>query len=256
MACVNHPDVAHVTRCHNSRRAVCPDCFGMLEGRKICGRCKSEAVRRVERGGRLETGQRSPSPWEQDKSLASLVETTRLALLSPRNFYCGLALEGSGFWSYAFAIGWPMTILSNLIAFLVAALSFGQSPFTAFGGAAAWTFLAIVMVGAPLWLAISVAVYSGVWHLFLRMLGGATGRLETTARVVGFAQSVLVFNWIPIVGPFVALIWQAVLVVVGLRDMHGTTTGKALAAVLLPLILCGGFMALMFAVAFMARPGP
>jgi hypothetical protein len=256
MACVNHPDVPEVTRCDNCRRMVCADCFVMIEGRKLCGRCKAEAVRRVERGGRLETGRRSPSPWEQEKSLASLVETTRQVLVTPRDFYSGLALEGSGFWSYVFAIGWPSTAVAGIIGVFLPSLAIGRNPLTGLTGAgAAGTLgvLAAVVLLAPLQLAIGIAIQAGILHLFLRMVGGASGRLETTVRAIGYGQAVFAFNWIPLIGPVVGGIWLLVLMVVGLREMHGTSTGRALAAILLPFVLCFGSLFVVFGMALLTR---
>ena len=40
-------------------------------------------------------------------------------------------------------------------------------------------------------------------------------------------------NWIPIVGPLLAL-YGIYLSVVGIREMHGTTTGKAVLIILIP----------------------
>jgi hypothetical protein len=43
-------------------------------------------------------------------------------------------------------------------------------------------------------------------------------------------------SWVPFVGSLLAL-YGIYLAVVGIREMHGTTTGKALVVVLLPVIV-------------------
>ena len=43
-------------------------------------------------------------------------------------------------------------------------------------------------------------------------------------------------SWIPIIGGLLGL-YAIYLAVVGIREMHGTTTGKALVVVLLPVIV-------------------
>jgi len=43
---------------------------------------------------------------------------------------------------------------------------------------------------------------------------------------------------IPLCGGFIGAIWQVVLVIVGLAETHRISTGKAAAAVLLPVALC------------------
>jgi hypothetical protein len=75
----------------------------------------------------------------------------------------------------------------------------------------------------------------------LRIVGGANARLETTVRAAVYAQSVIIFNWVPILGPLVGGIWGLVLLIIGLKQMHSTSYGRVLAAVLLPVVVCGGF---------------
>ena len=44
----------------------------------------------------------------------------------------------------------------------------------------------------------------------------------------------MLLGWIPILGPIIAGIWSTVLAILGLREGHSTTTGKAAAVVLIP----------------------
>jgi hypothetical protein len=245
MACVNHPDVPEVTRCDQCGRRVCADCFVQLEGRPLCGQCKDRVVRRVERGFALEVGARGPSPWERERSVASLLETLKAALLSPTAFFSGLAPEGKGYWSYLIVLGWPSAVLGALLAFffpVLAGLGGFGAPGNPFGSGENALFLAFVVVVAPLQLLIGTCIQGGILHLFLRLVGGANARIETTIRTVVYAQSVICFNWVPLLGPLVAAVWSLVLLVIGLKHMHTTTYGRVLAAVLLPITVCVGFV--------------
>jgi hypothetical protein len=46
-------------------------------------------------------------------------------------------------------------------------------------------------------------------------------------------------SWIPILGGLVALVWGVILSILGIREVHNTTTGKAALVVLIPAIVLG-----------------
>ena len=82
------------------------------------------------------------------------------------------------------------------------------------------------------------------------IIGGAKQPFETTFRVVCFGGgSVSPLLVIPFCGGLVVLVWKIVVYSIGLARAHETATGRAVLAVLLPLIVCcgGGFiLAMMF----------
>ena len=45
-----------------------------------------------------------------------------------------------------------------------------------------------------------------------------------------------VYTVVPILGPAVGAVWSLVILVLGLREAHRTTTGRAAAMVLIPLV--------------------
>jgi hypothetical protein len=51
--------------------------------------------------------------------------------------------------------------------------------------------------------------------------------------VASYTQVTSLINWIPIVGPLLAL-YGLYLSIVGIREMHNTTTGKAALVILIP----------------------
>lgn len=105
-----------------------------------------------------------------------------------------------------------------------------------------------LLVFSPLWLALWLFIGSGILHLCLMMLGGANRPFETTFRVVCYAcGSTQLFNIIPICGAYVAPIYYIVLVCIGLTRAQETTTGKALLAIFLPILVCCGLMTVLFA---------
>jgi hypothetical protein len=209
---------------------VCRDCHVLLGDRPLCGPCKAAFVRRLERGDLVSTFGRLPSPWESRRSLGSLAHTLALVLRHPSTFFRGLALDGPGYWSYLIAVGWPASILAGGVGYLV------PTPFTD----RSHPEITVGMVAtAPVQLLLATVVQAALFHFFLRLVGGAPGRLETTVRATVYASSANVVQWIPLAGVFVAGAWGIVLQVVALKQMHDTTyTRVLLACVVIPGVLC------------------
>ncbi|MBI2194631.1 MAG: YIP1 family protein [Planctomycetes bacterium] len=235
MPCVNHPLVADIAQCAQCGKALCADCVVTLEGRELCGPCKNQAVRIVQRGEGLHTLGRGPSPWEEGPSVGSLFRTVRLVLFSPSEFFSKLKVQGEGHWSFLVALGWPSAALGAILSRVLGLESYGR-------GELETGMLIGVLVFAPLLLLLGVAIGGAVVHLFLRIFGAANSKIGATYRVQVFAQSVLVFNWIPIVGPVVGGIWGLVLNVIGLKHMHNTSYGRVIAAMFIPTAVIVGIV--------------
>lgn len=60
---------------------------------------------------------------------------------------------------------------------------------------------------------------------------------ETTFRVVAYANVTILVAWVPILGLLVATVWYAVLSILGVREGHATSTGKAVVIVLIPVAI-------------------
>ncbi|QYZ80155.1 hypothetical protein E2N92_12315 [Methanofollis formosanus] len=98
---------------------------------------------------------------------------------------------------------------------------------------------------------IGLFVIGLIIHLFVVILVGGNG-LEQTIKAVAYgATPAMLLGWIPFIG-FLAGIWSLVLYVLGIRELHETTTGRAAAAVLLPLVVLFvlGFILLAAVIAF------
>lgn len=90
---------------------------------------------------------------------------------------------------------------------------------------------------SPVILLIAVFMFGGIVHLFLLMFGAAKHGFNTTIRVFCFAVGPTLFEVVPFLGGAVGSIWSLVITVIGLREAHESTTGRALAAVLVPAFL-------------------
>lgn len=108
---------------------------------------------------------------------------------------------------------------------------------------AGWLFLLIL---TPVFVVIGVFIGSGILHLCLMLVGGAKQGFETTFRVVCYAGgSVGPLLVIPFCGGLIAGVWRIVLECIGLARAHETDTGRAVLAVLLPMVICCGGVVLL-----------
>jgi hypothetical protein len=90
---------------------------------------------------------------------------------------------------------------------------------------------------SPLLLLFSLFLAAGVTHGLLRLLGGASGPFSLTTRVFAFAYAPQILAIVPWVGMPLGFVWMVGIGVIGVREAHRTTTGRALAAVLVPVII-------------------
>ncbi len=194
-------------------------------------------------------------PWDRRHELGlftAFFETLKLVLLKPAEAFSAMKPEG-GLGEpliYALIGGSIGCVFYFLFSILMS--SFGimsdrnaLAGIMGFGIGAVLAFLFI-----PVFIAFALFLSAAVLHLCLMLVGGAKRSFETTFRVVCFSiGSTYPLLIVPICGGFISGIWCAVLECIGLARAHGTTTGRAVLAVVLPIIVCcgGGFLlAIMF----------
>jgi hypothetical protein len=107
--------------------------------------------------------------------------------------------------------------------------------------------VAFVSVGVLIGTFLNAALF----HLGLLMVGGARHSFETTFRVVCYAWGATsVCQVIPFLGGLIGAVLNLVYLIMGLYAAHEITAGRAVAAVLLPLVLlmalCGLIVFLVF----------
>ena len=92
---------------------------------------------------------------------------------------------------------------------------------------------------SPFIVAVFIFVESGICHAGLMLVGGANQGYETTFRTVCYVKGAAgLLSLVPCFGIFVSIVWYWVCGTIGLQETHQTTTGRALFAVLLPMIAC------------------
>jgi hypothetical protein len=197
---------------------------------------------------------RTGLPWEHRQERGffnAFIETLSMVLTRPAEAFSVMKREGG--------LGEPLiyALIGGCLGGIVSALfSLGFQSIGLFtdknNGLAAMTgmgigFGSIILV--PLGIVIFLFIWSALAHLCLMMFGGANQSFETTFRVFAFTQgSAGPLQIIPLCGGLISGIWAIVCNCIGLARAQETDTGRALLAVLSPLIVCCGFV---FVILFM-----
>lgn len=199
---------------------------------------------------------RSGLPWDQRESsgfLNAFIATMKLVLTAPGAAFTAMKREG-GFGEpliYTItgeSIGLLFYFLYHFFFSSLAGFGSHENPLGHMIGTGVGSLFFIILI--PLFIVIGAFLGSAILHLCLMIVGGAKQSYETTFRVVCFAGgSVGPLMVVPFCGSAVAGIWKLVLYCIGLARAHETDTGRAVLAVLLPLIVCCGgafLLAMMF----------
>jgi hypothetical protein len=152
----------------------------------------------------------------------SFISTVQRVVLQPADYYRGILRRGDFLNPLIFAIICyeVSAILGGLIA-----LAFGNR---GFGG-----FIANIIL-APIGAAIGLFIGAGILHLLVMVIvGSRNSGYEATFRVAAYTSVVNLVSWIPFIG-WIASLYGIYLAIVGIREVHTTTTGKAALVVLIP----------------------
>jgi hypothetical protein len=100
------------------------------------------------------------------------------------------------------------------------------------GIGAAITFFVRFMIIAIL----GAFIGGAILHIFVYIVGGRRGITQTIKACMYGSTPSLLFGWLPVIN-FIAMIWSLVALIIGIRQLHELTTGKAILVVILPIIL-------------------
>jgi hypothetical protein len=174
-------------------------------------------------------------PWEDRASYGTLnafFQTATKCITTPTSFFSRLPTTGGYFNPLLFAaMTFPIATLLTLVWYM---LFKGAGLGGMIGGVLG---MSCAFVGGFILAAVGVTIWSGILHLCLAVLGGAREGYQATFRVVSYSSVTSLFSVIPFVGSLAASVWGIVLTVIGLRETHKTTTGKAAVAVTIPVAL-------------------
>ena len=168
------------------------------------------------------------TPGEGDYNLSdpinSFIDTVRRVVLQPLGFFASLPRSGNFVNPLVFAL--ICIEISAILGGLLGLVGVGANR-------GLGSFIGSIIV-APIGGAIGLFIVAGILHLLVRLVVGAgNSGFEASFRVVSYAAVVDLVSWIPAIGWLLGL-YGIYLTVVGIREMHQTTTGKAVLVVLIP----------------------
>jgi len=190
------------------------------------------------------------NPWERRATLGmadGFIAALKLFVTSPSEAFSQTFKKGDYGSPLLFAIivGWIgitigqiwETLMGASILSMMPAEMRSQIPFIP--GSAASFLISVIF--APVYIIIGLFIWSAIVHLCLIIVGGlekSVAGFEGSFRVVSYAMVASLANLVPVLGGFICFVWTLVLPVIGLQKLHETSQGKAVIAVLLPVVLC------------------
>ena len=198
----------------------------------------------------------NPLPWEARETrglLPSFFDT--LGLLVSRSEEAWARMRQSGDVAspllFGTAICWLSMALQGILfrliptAMLPGFLERKFGSFSRFQGMG----LAVRLIVAPFVIVVVLFVAAAILHVCCLLTGAlqnSRSGFEGSLRVVCYSEVSSLASIIPAVGALIGFVWWIVLAVQGVQRLHQTTSGKAVAAVLIPVVVCCGGLVLIF----------
>jgi hypothetical protein len=162
----------------------------------------------------------------------TFIATVQAVVLRPVDFFRGILRQGDLINPLLFAI----------ICYEISAILGGLLSLIGISGSRGFGAFIVSIIVAPIGAAIGLFIGAGILHLLVMLIvGSRNSGFEATFRVVAYSAVTSLVSWIPFIGWLLSL-YGIYLGVVGIREMHNTTTGKAALVVLIPvavLVLIG-----------------
>ena len=233
---------------YKERMVTCPQCGLEQPETNECKRCgiifskyiQYEDMARSFESQVREISSEELSPWEgREGFVGAFFKTIQEVLFSPSKFFRKAAI-GKGYWS-PFIFAMISGIIGAGVGMLWQWLFFsGVVPSQIHSLIPYGFFLSIVVISIPFMIAFSIWIVSGVIHLCLMIVRGNRKGFETSFRAISYSYSAQLFNIVPFIGNLIGFIYFFILIILGVREGHGITTGRAVLAVLLPVIVAIG----------------
>ena len=171
--------------------------------------------------------------------VGSFVSTARNVLLNPVGYFRGIARRGDIVNPAIFALICYMVfaVLGGLIGLVLGSVtdSLLGTQQDGVGAASSVGGFLLGLILAPFVAAIILIVVAAVRHLLvLLVVGSGNAGFEATLRVSSYTFATRLFWWVPVIGPIVGFLYGLFLSVMGIREVHATSTGKAALVVLIP----------------------
>lgn len=181
-------------------------------------------------------------PWEDRARLGfvnALIESVKILVSDPAEAFSRLQPNGDLTSPIIFGLllNWPGFAAAMAWQLIFGGLAGGSEALNAFGILP----ILVVIVCYPIIYAIGLFFGAGVFHLCLMVVKGLENSsfgFEGTLKVLCYGSIGSIAQVVPFLGGLVGGLFNLYLSVVGIRTVHRTTTGIAIAAVLLPIAIC------------------
>lgn len=195
--------------------------------------------------------------WEKD---GGFVGSAKEVLTHPTAYFQETPREGPigrpllygvivGTISFVFVVIWQAIWLAVQTGLSLAAAEDAVEGFlgAGLGSAILLVLLVVLVLLSPLFAALGILFNAGLYHLCLMMVGGAHRGYDASVRAVAYASTPALLAVVPCCGAHIGGIWAFILTIIALKEIHEISGGKAVAAVILPIVFlccCIGLVAL------------
>jgi hypothetical protein len=186
------------------------------------------------------SGGASGGEFDYSDPVQSFINAVRGVVTAPVGFFRGIRRQGDFVNPLIFAI--ICYEVSAILGGLLGLVGVGMGDAQGFG-----SFL-IGIILAPIGAAIGLFIGTGILHLLVMLIvGSRNAGYEGTFRVGAYSAVTTLVSWIPIIG-LIASLYGIYLAIMGIREVHNTSTGKAAIVVLIPAVVVFLLVVLIIAV--------
>lgn len=173
----------------------------------------------------------SRTGFEPSDFFRSFLGTVRAVILAPAAFFGDLDRQRSS--GSAVLFGVICAVINLLLLYAVAPVDSWRWDET---NPPADRFYWIVLALSPLFAWIGLYLIAAVQHLFVTVFVRPRKRFDATLRVSAYAGAVALFSWVPVVG-YLSSLYGLYVTMLGIKELHETSTTRALLAILVPLLV-------------------
>lgn len=190
------------------------------------------------------------NPWDNRKELGffnALFRTIVQVIKQPTQFFRDMSKEEE--YTEPLFFGAITSIFTMIISYIwviplvfimpMILASIGQGSTEVFANSIGSIFqMVFQVVFGIIWIVPGLFINAGILHLGLLIFGANKNGYANTFKVVCYSTSASALGVIPIIGWLLAL-YKIAVEIIGLRETHETTTGKAILAwIIVPAICC------------------
>lgn len=225
--CEFHSSVLANYICQSCGALLCDLCAGDDKTYPICPRCKTKGF----------TDEPIKDPKRYLTDLSSV-------LFKPTEFFSSIPPRGNIGRAIIFGVLWAT--VGNFVAgiwsyegFKVFFNKFGAQFGSSIDTSAIFSGSYYIgnLIGSAIGFLILLFLSTLVIHLFLLISGDAKMGIEATLKGLAYAQATNIWSAVPFLGALLAPIWWLICATIALKNLHRTTTAKALFAILAPAII-------------------